>query len=103
MADIFSTSGRKLATMDESGEFEVCASGSGSLLGRISEASYVYNAHGETVGSVGSNGYIYKGSSHIGTVQSDGDVYDSKNTRVGKVTGGHIEAAGAALLLLVMN
>ena len=47
------------------------------------------------------SGYVYQGSSHIGTVQNDGRVVDYEMVQVGRVAGGHNKLAGAALLLLV--
>ncbi len=98
MGNILDISGHKMATIREDGKVRNTA---GVIMGHVSDSGEVYNNMAEKVGSFRANGYVYKAGSHIGTVHSDGRVYDYENRCVGKVVGDHIESGGAALLLLV--
>lgn len=99
MSNILDASGNKIATIGEDGKVRNTG---GIVIGHVAGSSgEVYNNMAEKVGSFRANGYVYKAGSHIGTVHSDGRVYDWQNHCVGKVVGDHIESGGAALLLLV--
>ena len=98
MGDILDISGHKMATIGEDGKIHNV---SGIVLGHVAANGDVYNNMGYKVGHFAADGYVYKGVSHIGTVHSDGRVYDYNNSYIGKVVGEHIESGGAALLLLI--
>ena len=98
MSNILNSLGNKVATIGEDGMVHNLA---GVKIGHISEDSHAYNNSGIRVGYFDSKGYVYKGTNHIGTIHSDGKIYDYNNHYLGKVVGDHIESGGAALLLLV--
>ena len=98
MGDILNASNHKMATIGEDGKVRNTG---GIVIGRVADDARAYNNTGVAVGYYDSNGYVYKGGSHIGTVRSDGKVYDYEDHYIGKVVGDHIESGGAALLLLV--
>ncbi len=99
MGDILNMSGQKMAVIGEDGKVRNI---SGAILGYVSQNSQVHNERGDMVGSFGTNGYVYKGGTRIGTIHNDGRVFDAENRCVGKVVGDHMESGGAALLLLVI-
>ena len=98
MSDILDASDHKIATIGEDG---IVRNLSGANIGHVLANGQVYNNQNNKVGYYKPNGYVYKGTSHIGTIHSDGRVYDYENHYLGKVAGDHEESGGAALLLLV--
>lgn len=98
MNKILDADGSTLATIDDSGKVK---GKNGLPLGRVASTGEVYNKAGQKVGYFLESGYIYTGDRKVGTVHSDGRVTDSQGSRVGRVTGGHVMLAGAALILLV--
>ena len=98
MNNILDADGSTLATIGDDGRVKDIK---GLYLGKVALNGEVYNEHGQKVGYFLESGYIYKGTSHVGTVRSDGNVVDYEGTKVGKVVGGHTMLGGAALILLV--
>jgi hypothetical protein len=98
MGEIYNAANQKVATIGDDGKVR---SITGNLLGEVIQNGDVYNNTSSHIGSIESNGYVYQGATHIGTVHPDGRVFDAENHYAGKVVGAHMESGGAALLLLV--
>ena len=98
MGDILDVSGHKMATIGEDNKVRDLQN---VIIGSVLNNGEVFDIKGQKLGHVDGRGYVYEAGNHIGTVNSDGRVYDYENHWVGKISGGHIESGGAALLLLV--
>ena len=98
MSDILDASGHKMATIGQDGVVYNLAH---VRLGHVDDIGNVYDDKAVKVGNYDGSGFVYEAGRHIGTIHSDGTVYNYENHCVGKVMGDHLESGGAALLLLV--
>ena len=98
MGDILDASGHKIATI---GQDWIVYNTMMVNLGHVQDNGDVYDNMGTKIGGYDGKGYVYEAGKHIGTVHSDGKVYDYENDLIGSVIGNHIQSGGAALLLLV--
>ena len=98
MSDLLDVLGHKMGTM---GEDFVVRDAKNAVRGHVTLNGEVFSVDNKKVGYFLENGYIYKGTSHVGTVNSTGDIVDYENQHIGRVTGGHVMLGAAALLLLL--
>ena len=98
MSNILDSAGHKLATIGQDG---IVYNVLGVKLGRVLDNGDVHNNSGVKIGSYRGDGYVFEAGNHIGTIHSDGRIYDYETDYIGKVAGDHMQSGGAALLLLV--
>ncbi len=73
----------------------------GKKLGQVFLNGDVWNREGKVGTFSENNGYVYKGSQYIGTIDSIArTVKDYEMTIVGRIEGEHVMLGGAALILL---
>lgn len=97
---ILDASGRPLGAIGD--DNKVYAEGIADPIGTVENDREVRDKHYTKIGYFTTEGYVYEGTTHIGTVKNTGYVVDYNDHTVGKVEGGHIFSGGAALLLLLL-
>lgn len=97
---ILDASGRALGAIGD--DNRVYVEGSTDPIGFVENDREVRDKSYSKIGYFTPEGYVYEGSTHIGTVKNTGYVEDYNGHTVGKVEGGHIFSGGAALLLLLL-
>ena len=98
MSNIFNSAGHKMAVI---GDDKRIRNLTGTVLGYITDDDDIHDSSGSKVGYFEANGYVFEGTERVGIVRGDGRTYDEENHYVGKTVGDHIQAGGAALLLLI--
>lgn len=97
MGDILNEAKQKLGTIDQNGYVWNVRH---EKIGRVLDNGDVQNIKAMKIGSYEGNGYVFESGRKIGSVKSDGKVYDHEMDLIGFTKGDHMIGAGAALLLL---
>jgi len=98
MGDILDEAGHKVAKIGQDG---IVKNVTGIKMGTVKDNGDVLNKVGQKIGSYDGSGNVYEAGRKIGSVHSDGKVFDYELDCIGSVKGDHIISGGAALLLLV--
>ncbi len=99
MGYIYNTANQKVARIDDQGD--VFSAVTGKHLGKVHSGGEVFDTNALKEGHIDSQGKIFDLKKQVGSVHSDGGIYDIEGHHLGRTEAPHVEFGAAAFLILV--